>query len=238
MRRRSRSSSIARRFNGEAGGQVGDTGSLNGEGCEFDVIDTQRDGGLILHLGHLKRGPAGDRPSAQCQSRRAPPGRHPPGTLGDSPVAPRVAQRRWATPPRSAGRKSRRTSSVLTSRTSGRCLRRRSSRSRMRSMRASRRVRPYATNVMRLEDAKKRGAMALFGEKISRSRSRRRHGGVQHRALRRHASYEHRPGRILQNRLGGAGGQRRAARRRDDRPAGASAHPRHRETCSRSWSLS
>ena len=43
-------------FYGEAGGQVGDTGSLSGEGSEFEVIDTQRDGGLILHIGHLKRG--------------------------------------------------------------------------------------------------------------------------------------------------------------------------------------
>jgi alanyl-tRNA synthetase len=43
-------------FYGEAGGQVGDTGSLTGDGCEFQVIDTQRDGGLILHVGHLKRG--------------------------------------------------------------------------------------------------------------------------------------------------------------------------------------
>ncbi len=43
-------------FYGEAGGQVGDTGSLKGDASEFDVIDTQRDGGLILHVGHLKRG--------------------------------------------------------------------------------------------------------------------------------------------------------------------------------------
>ncbi|HEV7999437.1 MAG TPA: alanine--tRNA ligase [Planctomycetaceae bacterium] len=43
-------------FYGEAGGQVGDTGTLTGDGTEFDVIDTQRDGGLILHVGHLKRG--------------------------------------------------------------------------------------------------------------------------------------------------------------------------------------
>jgi alanyl-tRNA synthetase len=43
-------------FYGEAGGQVGDTGLLTGDGSEFEVIDTQRDGGLILHVGHLKRG--------------------------------------------------------------------------------------------------------------------------------------------------------------------------------------
>jgi alanyl-tRNA synthetase len=43
-------------FYGEAGGQVGDTGVLVGEGCEFEVLDTQRDGELILHIGHLRRG--------------------------------------------------------------------------------------------------------------------------------------------------------------------------------------
>ena len=43
-------------FYGEAGGQVGDTGVLLGEGCEFDVRDTHRDGQLLLHIGHLKTG--------------------------------------------------------------------------------------------------------------------------------------------------------------------------------------
>lgn len=43
-------------FYGEAGGQVGDTGALTGEGFEFLVIDTQKDGELILHVGHLQKG--------------------------------------------------------------------------------------------------------------------------------------------------------------------------------------
>ncbi|MBX7074200.1 MAG: alanine--tRNA ligase [Pirellulales bacterium] len=43
-------------FYGESGGQVGDQGRLTGEGAEFDVIDTQRDSGFILHRGHLRRG--------------------------------------------------------------------------------------------------------------------------------------------------------------------------------------
>jgi alanyl-tRNA synthetase len=43
-------------FYGEAGGQVGDTGTLESRECEFKVLDTQRHGGFILHRGHLRRG--------------------------------------------------------------------------------------------------------------------------------------------------------------------------------------
>lgn len=43
-------------FYGEAGGQVGDTGVLECAECEFKVQDTQRQGGFILHIGHLRRG--------------------------------------------------------------------------------------------------------------------------------------------------------------------------------------
>lgn len=43
-------------FYGEAGGQVGDIGTLSGADFEFHVMDTQRDGGLLLHVGHLTRG--------------------------------------------------------------------------------------------------------------------------------------------------------------------------------------
>ncbi len=47
-------------FYGESGGQVGDTGRItwkdaSGEGV-FEVIDTKREAGFMLHLGHLKRG--------------------------------------------------------------------------------------------------------------------------------------------------------------------------------------
>ncbi len=43
-------------FYAEAGGQVGDVGTITGDGWTFDVLDTQRKSGLICHLGHLKSG--------------------------------------------------------------------------------------------------------------------------------------------------------------------------------------
>ncbi|MEQ8848064.1 alanine--tRNA ligase [Botrimarina sp.] len=43
-------------FYGESGGQVGDTGRLVGDGFEFHVTDTQKDGHLLVHAGHLARG--------------------------------------------------------------------------------------------------------------------------------------------------------------------------------------
>ncbi len=43
-------------FYGESGGQVGDTGTLTGEGFVFSVIDTQKDGPLFVHKGVLLKG--------------------------------------------------------------------------------------------------------------------------------------------------------------------------------------
>ena len=43
-------------FYAEAGGQVGDTGEILGDGFEFQVTDTHKDGDLIVHYGHLLKG--------------------------------------------------------------------------------------------------------------------------------------------------------------------------------------
>jgi alanyl-tRNA synthetase len=43
-------------FYGESGGQVGDTGELIWPGGRFEVSDTQREGGFVLHVGHLREG--------------------------------------------------------------------------------------------------------------------------------------------------------------------------------------
>ncbi|MCE9606072.1 MAG: alanine--tRNA ligase [Planctomycetia bacterium] len=43
-------------FYGESGGQVGDIGEILGEGFAFEVIDTQKEGGFMLHVGHLRAG--------------------------------------------------------------------------------------------------------------------------------------------------------------------------------------
>ncbi len=43
-------------FYAESGGQVGDIGTISGEGFEFEVTDTQKHAGLIVHHGHLISG--------------------------------------------------------------------------------------------------------------------------------------------------------------------------------------
>ncbi|WP_240490148.1 alanine--tRNA ligase-related protein, partial [Planctopirus hydrillae] len=43
-------------FYGESGGQVGDTGTIRTASGEFTVYDTQKDGELFVHIGQLKEG--------------------------------------------------------------------------------------------------------------------------------------------------------------------------------------
>lgn len=43
-------------FYGESGGQIGDVGRLFDKHVEFEVVDTQRNSGFVLHQGHLRRG--------------------------------------------------------------------------------------------------------------------------------------------------------------------------------------
>ena len=59
-------------FYGESGGQVGDGGQLTGDGFRFEVSDTQRDGELVLHIGHLKEGtlPTGAQVTATVDTER------------------------------------------------------------------------------------------------------------------------------------------------------------------------
>ncbi len=43
-------------FYGESGGQVGDTGEIVGQGFRIEVMDTQKQGDQILHIGHFTEG--------------------------------------------------------------------------------------------------------------------------------------------------------------------------------------
>ncbi|MEK6247079.1 MAG: alanine--tRNA ligase, partial [Planctomycetales bacterium] len=59
-------------FYGESGGQVGDQGELVGDDFRFKVVDSQKDGDLVVHLGHLQEGEmnAGAQVTATVDLRR------------------------------------------------------------------------------------------------------------------------------------------------------------------------
>ena len=58
-------------FYGESGGQVGDTGVLENENMRFLVTDTQKQGDALLHIGRLQQGVlrTGDRLSARVAAQ-------------------------------------------------------------------------------------------------------------------------------------------------------------------------
>jgi alanyl-tRNA synthetase len=45
-------------FYGESGGQIGDTGVIEGQRLRFAVTDTQKQNGVFLHFGHVEQGQA------------------------------------------------------------------------------------------------------------------------------------------------------------------------------------
>ncbi len=59
-------------FYGEMGGQVGDTGEILGPGFRFEVTAARVDGAFTLHCGHLREGTArlGDRVTARVDAQR------------------------------------------------------------------------------------------------------------------------------------------------------------------------
>ena len=59
-------------FYGEMGGQVGDRGEIVGTGFRFDVTDTQVDGSFTVHVGHLREGEIvlGQKVTATVDARR------------------------------------------------------------------------------------------------------------------------------------------------------------------------
>ena len=89
-------------FYGESGGQVGDVGEIVGEGFRFRVSDTQKDGDLILHVGHLIEGEMRAGATVTARVDAAHRGGDPPGPFGDAHPALRAAEEPG--PPRPAAR--------------------------------------------------------------------------------------------------------------------------------------
>ncbi len=79
-------------FYGESGGQVGDTGEIVGPGFRFEVIDTQKDGALFVHMGHVRSGTIELGATVdRARRRRAAPG-DSPRSLGHAYPASRLAE--------------------------------------------------------------------------------------------------------------------------------------------------
>ncbi len=59
-------------FYAESGGQVGDTGLLQGDHCRFEVMDTQKQGKAFIHIGSLAEGSlsVGDKLKAVIDAER------------------------------------------------------------------------------------------------------------------------------------------------------------------------
>jgi alanyl-tRNA synthetase len=151
-------------FYGEAGGQVGDTGSLTADDCEFDVIDTQRDGSLILHIGHLKRGrlQVGQRLTAKVDVERRAAIRRAHSATHLLHYALRKTLGETATQRGSKVEKDQFRFDFAHKRglTPDEILKVEDEINARIAEGA-----PVATRILRLEEAKKLGAMALFGEK-------------------------------------------------------------------------
>ena len=54
-------------FYGESGGQVGDTGTIRGEGFAFQVLDTKKDHDFTLHIGRVAEGRVTVREKVQAE---------------------------------------------------------------------------------------------------------------------------------------------------------------------------
>jgi alanyl-tRNA synthetase len=57
-------------FYGEAGGQIGDTGEIQGEDFHIQIEDTQIQGDQILHIGHFTKGNSIQNPTIQARVDR------------------------------------------------------------------------------------------------------------------------------------------------------------------------
>ncbi len=206
-------------FYGESGGQVGDTGEIVGAGFRFEVIDTQKEGDFMLHLGHLRseRIEQGATVTARVDAD-APPG-NPPGPLGHAHPALRPAKAPGQACP-AAGLEGRAdwlrfdfTNPGAVGRDELAAIE-----AEVNELVASQRPRS-ARAALPIAEAREAGAMMLFGEKYPDIVRMVSMGDVQQGAVRRHASGQHRPGRPVQDRRRGERVGRHAADHRPDRLA-------------------
>ena len=213
-------------FYGEAGGQVGDTGTLAAEGCRFEVLDTQRDGSLILHIGHLQKGrlQVGQKLTAKVDAERRGAIRRAHSATHLLHYALRKTLGETATQRGSKVEKDQFRFDFAHKRalTPEEVLKVEDEINARIAEGA-----PVSTRILRLEEAKKLGAMALFGEKypdpvrvVTMGQFSIELCGGTHLTNTGQVGF-------LQDRLRRAGRQGRPPRRRHDGTAGPATNPRN-----------
>ena len=217
---RSQSCSIARRSTAKAAARSATRASCSAQGFRFEVIDTQKEDGFMLHVGHLRSGrlELGDKVTARVDTtRRAGIRRAHSATH----LLHYALQKHLGTHAQQQG-----------SKVDDDWLRfdfanpssRRPGADRARS-RAEVNDKVAVGRAGRLEDAAdRRGPQGRGDDAVRRKISRRRahgfDGRVQQGALRRHARRQHGPGRPVPHRRRGKRVGRHAAHHRRHRPRG------------------
>ena len=152
-------------FYGESGGQMGDTGTISGEGFSIEVTDTQKKGdGLFVHSGRVVKGTVTTGAAVELKVDHARRTR-----LRSNHSATHLSTRRcakcWARMSRRKARSSRRSGCVSISRIPSRFRPEELERVERMANEIVVQNSPVTTRLMSVDDAIAEGAMALFGEK-------------------------------------------------------------------------
>ena len=208
------------------GGQVGDTGTIRGEG--FALPGRRHEEGQRLHAPRRPGRPRG--PVTRQRHGRRPRSTPTAARRSAAPTRRRTScttpcTRTWASTPSRPAARSSPTGSGSTSPTPRPSAASGSARSRRRSTSGSSSGEPVTWSMMPIERGQGAGRDGPVRREVPRDRPRRADGRVLARALRRDPPRQHRPGRPVQDRRRGVGRGRHPPDHRPDGQGGARPRP-------------